>query len=152
MARNTTNYTVTDEGRDKGKVFVLTEMSASKAEAWATRALLALMNEGVDVPPGFERMGMAAMAEIGIKALSGLRWEVVEPLLAEMWECVQIMPDPTKPQIIRALIEQDVEEIMTRVKIRAEVWKLHADFLKAVAPSLSGAFRPAASKKRSRNT
>lgn len=44
------------------------------------RALLALMAGGVEVPPGFDRMGMAAMAEIGIKALVGLKWEVVEPL------------------------------------------------------------------------
>ncbi len=134
MARKTTNYTVTDDGRDKGKVFVLTEMPASRAESWAMRALLALMESGVELPDGFERMGMAAMAEIGIRALSGLRWEVAEPLLDEMLSCVMIMPDPHKPHVIRNLIEEDIEEIMTRIKIRAEIWKLHTDFLKAVAP------------------
>ena len=105
MARNTANYTVTEEGRDQGKVFVLTEMPASRAESWAMRALLALMAGGIEVPEGFERMGMAAMAEIGIKALAGLKWEVAEPLLAEMWSCVQIMPDSSKPHIVRNLIE-----------------------------------------------
>lgn len=152
MARNILNYTVTDEGRDKGKTFVLTEMPASKAEAWAMRALLALLANNVELPDGFERMGMAAMAEIGIKALAGLKWEVAEPLLAEMWSCVQIMPDPSKPHVIRPLIEEDVEEITTRVKIRAEVWKLHTGFLKAVAPSISGGSPATAVKKRSRNT
>lgn len=152
MARNTANYTVTDEGRDQGKVFVLTEMPASRAESWAMRALLALMAGGVEVPEGFERMGMAAMAEIGIKALAGLKWEVAEPLLAEMWSCVQIMPDPSKPHVVRALIEQDIEEVATRLKLRAEVWKLHTGFLKAVAPSISGGSLAAASKKGSRNT
>lgn len=153
MARNTANYTVTDEGRDQGKVFVLTEMPASRAESWAMRALLALMAGGVDVPPGFDRMGMAAMAEIGIKALAGLRWDVAEPLLAEMWSCVQFMPDSSKSHIVRSLIEEDIEEIATRVKLRAEVWKLHTGFLKAVAPSISGGSPPAAaSKKGSRNT
>ena len=134
--RSTTNFTVTDEGRDKGKTFLLTELSASKAEAWAMRAILALMAGGVELPEGFERLGMAGMAEVGIKALAGLKWEVAEPLLAEMWECVRIMPDPARPNVIRNLIEEDIEEITTRIKLRAEVWKLHTGFLKAAAPSL----------------
>lgn len=136
MARKTSNVTITDNGRDKDKTFVLTELPASKAEAWAYRALLALIAGGVEVPDGFERMGMAGMAEMGIRALSSLKWEIAEPLLAEMWECVRFMPDPAKPQIVRNLIEEDIEEISTRIKLRAEVWALHADFLKAVAPSL----------------
>ena len=152
MARATANYTVTDEGRDNGKVFVLTEMPASKAESWAMRALLALMASGVEVPEGFDRMGMAAMAEVGIRALSGLKWEVAEPLLAEMMECVQVMPDPGKPHVVRKLIEEDIEEIATRVKLRAEVWKLHTGFLKAVAPSIYEGSPAAARKKGSRNT
>ena len=56
MARTTANYTVTEEGRDQGKVFVRTEMPASRAESWAMRALLALMAGGVEVPEGFDRM------------------------------------------------------------------------------------------------
>lgn len=136
LMRQTATYTVTDEGRDKGKTFLLTELPASHAEAWAIRAILALMRDGVELPEGFERMGMAGMAEVGLKALSGLKWEVVDPLLNEMWECVQIIPDPAKPNIIRALIEQDIEEVSTRIKLRAEVWTLHTGFLKAVAPSI----------------
>lgn len=152
MARKTLNYSVTDEGRDQGKTFVITEMPASKGEAWATRALLALMSSGVEVPEGFERMGMSAMAEIGLKGMAGLAWEVVEPLLNEMWSCIQIMPDPSKPHVVRAMIEQDVEEIMTRVKLRAEVWKLHTDFFKAVAPSISPKATAAASIADTSNT
>lgn len=136
MARTTLTYTVTDEGRDQGKTFVLTEMPSSRAEAWAMRALLALMGGGVDIPEGFERMGMAGMAEVGLRALSSLKWEVAEPLLSEMFECIQIMPDSSKPHVVRALIEQDIEEIRTRINLRLEVWKLHVGFLKAVAPSI----------------
>lgn len=133
MARTTVNYTVTDDNRDHGKTFVITEMPASQGEAWAARALLALMGSGVQMPEGFEHAGMAGMAELGIKALAGLKWEVAEPLLAEMFECIKIMPDPSKPQVVRNLIEQDIEEITTRVKLRTEVWKLHTGFLKAAA-------------------
>lgn len=152
MARSTINYTVLDEGRDKGKTFVLTEMAASRAESWAMRAILALIAGGVELPEGFERMGMAGMAEVGIKALSGLRWEVAEPLINEMWTCIQIMPDSSRPHVIRNLIEEDVEEVMTRVKLRAEVWKLHTGFLKAAAPSNSGESPASAKRKSSRNT
>jgi hypothetical protein len=137
MARATVNHTVAEDGRDKGKVFVLTELPASRAESWAMRALLALMSGGVDIPEGFERLGMAGMAEVGIRALSGLKWEVAEPLLAEMWSCVQFMPDPSKPHVVRNLIEEDIEEIATRIALRVEVWKLHTGFLKVVAPSIS---------------
>ncbi len=132
MVRKVVTYTVPDEGRDKGKVFQITEMDASRGEAWATKALLALMNGNVDVPPGFEKMGMAAMVEMGIRSLTGLKWEVAEPLLAEMLSCVAIIPDPTRPAVFRNLIEDDIEEIATRIKLRAEVWKMHADFLQAV--------------------
>lgn len=133
MARNIANYTVTDKGRDLGKVFVLTELPAAQAEAWAMRAILALTAEGVDIPEGFEHMGMAGLIELGIKSLSKLRWETAGPLLAEMWQCVQIMPDPTRPHIVRELIDSDIEEIATRVKLRREIFALHGDFLNAVA-------------------
>lgn len=151
MARYSVTHKVVDEGRDKGKVFILTEMAASKAESWAMRVLMALAAGNVELPPGFERSGMSGLAQLGIKAMAGLKWEVAEPLLAEMWECVQMMPDPSKPHIIRALIEEDVEEIMTRVKLRAAIWSLHTGFLKAVAPSISGT-SAAADKKSTRIT
>lgn len=153
MARATTNYTVSDDGRDRGKTFVLTEMPASKAESWAMRALLALMSGDVELPDGFERMGMAGMAEVGIRALSGLTWEVAEPLLDEMMACVQFMPDPSKPHVVRALFEEDIEEVSTRIKLRAEVWKLHTGFLKAVALFNLPESKPAAAAgKRGQNT
>jgi len=133
MARSVINFKVTDEGRDKGKVFVLTELPASKAESWALRAILALMSSGVDLPDGFDRMGMAGIAQLGLRALSFLPWESAEPLLSEMWDCVQVMPDPSKPHVVRGLIEEDIEEIKTRIKLRGEVFKLHTDFLKTAA-------------------
>ena len=135
MARNTINYTV-DSGRDKGKVFVLTEMDAFRAESWAARALLAVLKGGqLDLPDGFEKTGMAGMAELGLKALAGLSWEDAQPLLNEMLECVQIMPDPSKAYLSRPLIKEDIEDVSTLLKLRAEVWKLHVGFLQTVTPS-----------------
>jgi hypothetical protein len=130
--RKTLNFTITDEGRDKGKVFVLTEMSAAQAESWAMKALLGLIGSNAEMPENFS---MASLAEYGLKSLMGLKWETAEPLLSEMFSCVQIMPDATKAHIIRPLIESDIEEIMTRVKLRAEVWKLHTGFLNTAEKS-----------------
>jgi hypothetical protein len=146
MARKIVNFSITSEGRDKGKLFLLTEMSASKGEAWATRVLLALMASNVNLPENFTDLGMAALAELGIRALSGLKWVVAAPLLAEMFDCIEIIPDPKKTHIHRGLIEEDVEEIQTRVLLRMEVWKLHMGFLRAVMPSLEGTVKKAAGK------
>lgn len=139
MARNAINYTITDNNRDKGKTFVITEMSAARCEAWAMRAILALANSGADIPEGFERMGVAGIAQVGIRALSGLKMEVAKPLLDEMLTCVVFMPDNSRPSFTRPLMEEDVEEVTTLLNLRMEVWKLHTDFLKAVAPSMFNA-------------
>src|SRR5690242_21778037 len=48
--RKTLRYTVAEEGRDKGKTYLLTEMSASQAEMWAARAFLAMANNGIEIP------------------------------------------------------------------------------------------------------
>jgi hypothetical protein len=112
------------------------------------RVLLALMSSNIQLPEDFEQLGMAGLAELGLKAVAGLRWEVAEPLLSEMMACVQRIPDPAKPHIHRVIIESadDIEEISTRLKLRVEVWKLHMGFLQAVAPSLSGKLKATAGK------
>ena len=147
MARNTANITITDDTRDKGKVYVLTEMPSAKSESWAARAIMAMIKSGIQLPPGFDRLGMAGLAEVGLQSISGLKWEDAELLLKEMLDCVQIMPDPSKPHIVRALmVDVDIEELSTRIKLRAEVWKLHVGFLKAVAPSISAQLATAQQK------
>jgi len=128
MARKTTLITIEDEGRDFGKAFLITEMSASKAEAWATRVLLALVASNVNLPPRYEELGTAGLAEMGLRAIGGLSWETAQPLLAEMLTCIQAIPTPARPEIRRPLIEEDIEEVSTRLKLRVEVWKLHFDF------------------------
>lgn len=144
MARKVTNFTVTDEGRDKGKTFVITEMSADQLEAWAARALLLLMGSGAEVPEDAATMGVAGLVSVGFKALSGLRFEVVAPLLEEMMECVQAMPDPSRPHVLTPLFPESIEEVMTRFQLRKAWWELHTSFL-AAAARLNSEESPAAS-------
>lgn len=127
MARKTA--LVTDfTGRDVGKTFVITEMSAFAAEKWAAKALLALARSGLDVPDDVAREGMAGIARFGFGAIAGAKFEEIEPLLDEMFECVKIVPDPKHPDLSRGVREEDVEEIATLLKLRGEALKLHVDF------------------------
>jgi len=136
MARKTLTVMITAEGRDKGKMFVLTEMSATQAEKWAARALLALGASGVEIPDGIEGQGLAGVAAIGIRAFAGLPWHLAEPLLDEMFRCVSFVPNPSQPNVVRGtavgavgpMVEDDIEEIATRVRLREEVISLHLGF------------------------
>jgi hypothetical protein len=133
--RKSLTVSISAEGRDKGKAFQLTEMPASKAEKWAIRTVLALGKAGIDIPEDMASQGMSAIAALGIRALTNLKFEDAEPLLAEMFECVQCIPDASRPDVRRALIEDDIEEVATRLSLRKDILSLHIDFFTAVAPS-----------------
>lgn len=126
--RKTAIVTIDATGRDAGKIFHIREMSSSQAEAWGCRLMIALAKSGVEVPAGFFDMGMAGVAVMGIQALGGLSWDIAKPLLDEMMGCIQIQPGPTHPNVVRALIEDDIEEVATRLRLRDEVLKLHTSF------------------------
>ena len=128
MARKMLQYQVADEGRDKGKVFFITEMPASQAEKWAMRAFLAMAQSGVELPEGVSDLGFAGIVRMGMTALSKIPFGLTEPLMDEMMACVQFMPNAANPSIVRPLVESDIEEIATRLKIRAQVLSLHSGF------------------------
>ena len=144
MSRKTAQYKVEDEGRDQGKVFLLTEWDADQAEDWAMRVLLALIANNVDMPENFEELGMAGLAELGFKSLSKLKWEVAKPLFNEMLQCIEIIPDPSKAHVRRPLVLSDIEEVATRLKLRMEVFNLHVDFSPAAVQSVFPGKRAAA--------
>lgn len=131
MARKTATITIDAHGRDNGKVFVITEMSAMAAEEWAGRALFAMMNASVDIPDNIANAGLAAVAALGIASLTKISFDAAKPLLDEMFECVKIQPSPN---VVRALIDDDIEEVATRVLLRKEIFKLHTDFFSTAAP------------------
>jgi hypothetical protein len=135
-------YTVKDEGRDQGKTYLLTEMPASQAEMWAARAFLAMANNGIELPAELPDAGMAGLAHIGLSLLGKLPFAEAAPLMAEMFACVQFVPDGNRPDFSRPLVENDIEEIKTRLKIRVVLLKLHSDFFSAVAPSTSASAAP----------
>lgn len=128
MARKELMLTIDTPGRDVNKTFYIREMSATKAERWATRALLALLKSGVEVPEDIASAGLAGVAAMGLRAFGGIDFADAEPLLAEMMSCAQIVPDISRPQVKRALIEDDIEEVTTLLRLREEVLSLHTGF------------------------
>ena len=125
MTRKIKDLEVTETGRDQGKHFVLTEMSAMKAEKWAAKALLALLKSGVDIPDDAAKSGLVGVASLGMNAFSGLSWEAIEPLMDEMLTCVQYVdPNTHMPRKILANAD-DIEEITTMFTIRKELLELH---------------------------
>jgi hypothetical protein len=153
MPRRVIEYTA-QHGRDKGKVFVITEMPADQAERWATRALLALANGGAKVPDEVLDAGMAGVAAhmagvaiVAIRSLQGLSYAAVEDLLDEMMDCVQHKPmgaaGSLAPMPLMKGINCQIEEVRTFFDLRVQVLQAHTDF--SLADVLSS-FRPTPSE------
>ncbi len=87
--RKTKTVVIEAEGRDRGKTFLITEMPARQAEAWADRAFLALAHSSMDLPTGMEHSGMAGIAQV-MRLLQDVPIESSEPLLGEMVSALRI--------------------------------------------------------------
>lgn len=136
MARRIATFTAST-GRDAGKVFRITEMPADQAERWAVKAFLAAAKGGVTLPEAAAESGFAGIAQMGFSMLANMPTELAFELLDEMMACVQYQPNPAKPEVVRGLIADDIEEVMTRLQLRKAVFDLHVDFSPAAAPSTS---------------
>lgn len=145
--RRVKRVTITADGRDRGKIFELTEMPADQGERWATRAILALANAGAKLPEGTLEAGMAGF-EIswqnvlitGILSLQGLRFGDIEPLLDEMKQCIRWKPpgNETPLQVIFPGADSQIEEIATWYTLRYELIQLHLGFSLADVLSTTG--------------
>ncbi len=135
MARKQAIVKIEARGRDTGKVFVLTELGTADSEEWAGRALFALMGAGVEIPDNIAEAGLAGVAAMGIKALTKLSFDAAKPLLDKMLECIQIQPSPS---VTRALVDGDIEEVSTMIKLRKEILNLHLSFFTEGDPSTPG--------------
>lgn len=139
MARKTQTLVILEDGRDKGKIFVLTEMAADAAERWALRALFALANTGIDLPDDVASGGMAGVATVGLRALGKLPYAAAEPLLGEMLRCAKYRHAPDLP--LQEIFSGDacqIEEARTFLTLRMAIFELHVGFTLAGAPTTTG--------------
>jgi hypothetical protein len=132
MSRKVKEITITAEGRDQGKTYLITELPASEGEKWAMRALALLAKSGVELPDGSANLGMAGVARLGFEALMGINFLDLEPLLDQMMTCVQAVPSSG---MARKLVEEDIEEIATRLALRRDIFELHTGFFGSAGPS-----------------
>lgn len=114
--------------RDRGKTFHIKEMSSGQAERWAFRAFQALAKGGVELDPGVVNTGMAGMAVMGLRALVTVPYYEAIELFDELFSCVSIIRDVAHPEVRMPLLEDDVEEVGTRIELKAEVFELHTGF------------------------
>ena len=132
------------QGRDDGRVFLLTEWPAARAEKWGVRALLALNRSGGEIPLNIAGIGMEGIAIIGLNTF--LRGNVdaneIIPILDELIECVRLIRDPSArdqttglPVATPIVSDDDIQEVQTRLWLRNEVVALHINF--SVADALS---------------
>jgi len=132
MARRTVTVKLEDRGVEK--TFFLTEMSAVDAENWALELFFLMAGAGVEVPDDVANRGLGEIAKMGLDALKGVDFYKAKPLLDRLMDCVQIIPDPNTPYVMRKLDETDIDDVKTRLLLKKEVFKLHTDFLKAAKP------------------
>jgi hypothetical protein len=133
MARKELVFTAPD-GRDKGKTFLVTEMSAYGAEMWAIHAFMALGRHGIQLPEGVDTQGLAGLSRVAMELFCKIPFAEAQELLDELFTCIQILPNKNDSSVRRSLVEDDIEEVSTRIKLRMETFKLHVGFSDAVAP------------------
>jgi hypothetical protein len=130
--RKTLKITIEDRGVKKR--FILTEMSATETFNWSAEMFFAMANAGIEVPEDVSAMGLEGIAQVGLQALGKIPYEKAKPLLDRLLDCVQVLPNPDNDQIVRKLVEEDIEDVATHFKLRKEVFNLHTDFLQAAKP------------------
>jgi hypothetical protein len=147
--RKEVDITIDAEGRDKGKTYHLTELSAEAAEDWLIAFGLAAARSGIILPPNWKELGLAGITTLSLQALGGMRLDEVRPLLATMFSCVQFK---TSKNIVRPLTEGDIEEVSTRLRLRKEIVELHTGFFGIAARLKLEAEAKAAAESASQNT
>lgn len=137
MARQTKVVVIDSEGRDKGKVFVVTELPARQAQRLATRAFIAMARAGIEIPEEISQLGVAGIIQIGIQTLARMSFEEADAISNELLACVQIRPSPsvTRPLIDHSTEGDDIEEVVTRFRLIKEVYELHTSFFFPGVPS-----------------
>ena len=147
--RKSKTVVIAAAGRDKGKTFVIREMSARAIEMWALRAFQALIRGGVELPPGWMRGGMAEFSKLGLEALFKMQYGEAADLMDDLMSCVQIARDPKAPTVFSPIDDEDIEEMGTRIYLKFEVLELHTGFSMAGVREALNSSAPAGDQKTS---
>lgn len=127
MTRRTKVVTIDDEkGRDHGKTFLVTEMPSDAAEWWAIRALQGILGANPNFDIDIFSAPLAKLAGFAFVGLAKIPAEQLKPLMDEMKGCMSVLlPDG---KTTRPLLANDVEDLMTWVELRKEVFEVLTGF------------------------
>lgn len=121
-----------EEGRDKGKTFKITEMSATQADRW-TLKVLCLFGKGGIVLEELAKMDFNTI----IKTMGDVGYDMAEPLLDELLECASFKKDGVYVPMKGSMIESVVEDFRTLYRLRLEALQLVLGFLEQGGESKS---------------
>lgn len=131
MSRKEIPFIVTDEGRDKGKEFIITEMSAWDADELAQDIFRAMGDSNyTGIPADVISMGCAGLATVGLSVLSASSPDVSRTLRDRLMSTVQIViTHEGKRQERKVNGALDFEEVQTIRQLMDQVFKVNFDFL-----------------------
>lgn len=131
MARKEISFIVEEEGRDKGKEFLITEMSAWDADTLAQDIFRAMGDSGFsEIPADVIAMGCAGLATVGLSVISASSPDVARQLRDRLMSTVDIVitNEGTRQQR-KVKGELDFEEVSTIRKLLDKVFQVNFDFL-----------------------
>ena len=131
MARKEIPFIVEEEGRDKGKEFIITEMSAWDADTLAQDIFRAMGESNyTGIPADVIAMGCAGLATVGLSVISASSPEVAHKLRDRLMATVEIVitheGSQNKRKVNGAI---DFEEVSTIRTLLDKVFQANFDFL-----------------------
>ncbi|EKN4878001.1 hypothetical protein FG463_003083 [Yersinia enterocolitica] len=131
MARKEIVYIVDAEGRDNGKEFIITEMSAWDADSLAQDIFRAMGDSNyTGIPADVIAMGCAGLATVGLSVISASSPDVAHTLRDRLMSTVEIVithdGNRSRRQVKGSI---DFEEVSTIRKLLDKVFQTNFDFL-----------------------
>ncbi|QLY03556.1 MULTISPECIES: hypothetical protein [Citrobacter] len=131
MARKEIPFIVETEGRDKGKEFLITEMSAWDADTLAQDIFRAMGDSNYSsIPADVIAMGCAGLATVGLSVISASSPEVARQLRDRLMSTVDIIiTSEGQRQQRKVNGSLDFEEVSTIRSLLDKVFQVNFDFL-----------------------
>lgn len=131
MARKEIPFIVETEGRDKGKEFLITEMSAWDADSLAQDIFRAMGDSNYSsIPADVIAMGCAGLATVGLSVISASSPEVARQLRDRLMSTVDIIiTNDGQRQQRKVNGSLDFEEVSTIRSLMDKVFQVNFDFL-----------------------
>lgn len=131
MARKEIPFIVEEEGRDKGKEFLITEMSAWDADSLAQDIFRAMGDSNYSsIPADVIAMGCAGLATVGLSVISASSPEVARQLRDRLISTVDIIiTSEGQRQQRKVNGALDFEEVSTIRSLLDKVFEINFNFL-----------------------